>query len=153
MSSTRIRSLSLFFGFVVLAIGMGATMQFTLRASAEESKDAKLKHLLNEKLAILQHVVEQVEQMHKQRVAGLKELYAAHLAMNRAKLDICTTDAERISVLEDLLAEAKRREATELSWSKASTRVVAEGDSSLTAEEAQIDRINVEIELERIKSK
>ena len=62
-------------------------------------------------------------------------------------------DQERIDVLENLLSEAKRREATEKSTVNAGAHGIARMASSLPAEEARADRLNIEIELERLKIK
>jgi len=153
MAVTQVRTLRLMFWGSVLFTGVGSCFLLGFHASANEAKDARLKQLLNEKLAILQHVVAQREEMHKHGMSGPRELYESHVALQRAKLELCTTDAERITVLEDLLTEAKRREKMELHSLKQAGGGLPEGPFSLIAEAAQVDRLNIEIEVERLKIK
>ncbi len=140
----RIRLLRFGCGLLILVGLTGLGARFHRHSDAADGKESKLNQLLNQKLEILQNVVAQMEKLHDQGEAGFEELYEAHLAMHRAQMDLCQTDQERIAVLEELLGEAKRRE----------TAVKAAGvASSRRIRKAEVDRLDIEILLERIKSK
>ncbi len=111
MSTTRFRRFGLIFGLLA-TLGVISVGAFTmLRSDAAESTDSKLKQLLNEKLSVLQQVASQMAELHKLRKVGHKEVYEANVAVLRARLEMCETDRDRIAVLEEMLDEARQREA------------------------------------------
>ena len=146
MSTTRIRLSGLFFSLLAL-VGIVGAITFTwLRTDAAEANDSKLNQLLNEKLTILQQVASQMDELHKLHEIGDAEVYEAHVAVHRARLELCATDKEKIAVLEEILDGARKREARLLNLPKTTA-------ISLKLEAAQVNRLDIEIELERIKSK
>lgn len=144
MSTPRVR-LGFLLGLILLASLVGGSAVATRRSHANDEKQSRLHELLCQKLAILERVAANMEELHKLREVGPKELYEAHLAVHRAQLDLCGSDPERIEVLEKLLTEAKRREKTVMDLPR--------GGSPLGVPQAHIDRLDVEIEIERLKAK
>jgi hypothetical protein len=153
MRTIHTRSVVVRLAVSTLVIGFAAGAIVAWSVAADEPRDARLKGLLHEKLKILKHVVSLREEMYKNGMAGPKELYDAHVALQRAKLEVCEADTDRIAVLEVLLSEAKRRESMEMSLLKEAGRAAQNGPLQLMAEAAHVERLNIEIEIERIRLK
>jgi len=120
--------------------------------SADKNKE-KLDQLLNEKLSTLQTMVTQLEKLHELREVGNKDVYDARIAMHRAKLELCSTDDAKAPIFQEMLAEAKRREETIQQLPKSARFGVPEEAYALKLEQAKVDRLTIEIELERFIAK
>jgi hypothetical protein len=144
MFNLRSRCLGLSACFFFLAAGLMVSSLALKSMDAADSKAARLEQLLQEKLNLLENAATQIDARHKAGFAGLEEVYEAHQTVERARLDLCKTDEERIAVLERMLTKAKHREET-LSKSSA----IAAHDIIQT----KVDRLDIEISLERIRSK
>lgn len=137
-------------GFLVLFVG-GAICSWSLLlcAHAGDSKDAKLKGLLKERLAALQDVVSELMKAYENGAPSisLAQVLEAKQAVLDAELDQCDTDKERIAVLEKTLALAKEYERI------TKAQVSAGGTHVGVAIKARAKRLEVEIALERVKGK
>lgn len=122
-------------------------------ARSADKKEEKLDQLLNEKLSTLQMMVTQLEKLHELREVGDKDLYDARIAMHRAKLELCSTDSAKVPVFQEMLAEAKHREERIQQLPKSARLGVPEEAYALKLEQAKLDRLTIEIELERFISK
>ena len=119
----------------------------TSATGVDESKDAKLKALVKERLATLQEVAKQTKEAYERGGASLNEVHDALHAVLRAELDACDSDKERITVLEKSLAHAKEWEKQIDQWAKtgqAPARVLLK---------AKVYRLETEIALERERNK
>ena len=114
------------------------------RMDAADSPESKLDQLLEEKVHLLEDVAAQVEALHKNARVGFEEVYDARQELERARLDLCKTDPARLEVLERMLVQAKERERQ----AKAATAIGLHEKIK-----AQVDRLDIEISLERIRSK
>jgi hypothetical protein len=108
---------------------------------------------MNEKLTVLQQIVTQMEKLHDSRQVGNKDIYDAHIALFHARMDLCEKDEDRLAVLEEMLSLAKRREATIKELPKNTIRGLPQEALILPLQQATVDRLNIEIEIERLKSK
>jgi hypothetical protein len=133
-------------GLLSVAMLFGSVGFQSFRTDAADAKDSKLKQLMREKLRILEEDAIHLEELHKKAEAGYEELYEAQRDMRRAQLDLCETDKERITILEKLLVEAKHREDSVAELKGAAKTPIG-------MHKAIIERLNVEIELGRLKSK
>lgn len=130
---------------VVGAISLRPTT--TLHVAAAEPKDSNLKGLLKERYVVLQHIASQITEEYHAGKASYAQVHAANQAMHKAELDQCSTDKERAAVLEKMLAEAKDNEKQAESAYKAGQAPVR------AALQAKVDRLEVEIVLERLQAK
>lgn len=146
MFSSRLPFAGWIVGVLTIGVLVGSTVFSSFRTDAADAKDSKLKQLLRQKLAILEEDATHLEKLQKLGEAGFHELYMAQRDMRRAQLDLCETDKERIDLLEKLLVEAKRHEESVAELKGAARTPVG-------LHKATIERLNVEIELERLKSK
>lgn len=145
MSIGRVGTLCLFAGLLICAGMIGTDAVMTPQIAAEETKETKLKQLRMEKVEILQRLVNQLEQLQARKEVMSDDVYAAQLQLHHAKLDLCTTDKDRIAVLESLLRDARRREEASM---HANTK-----PNHPALERARVDRLDVEIALEQLLSK
>ena len=67
--------------------------------------------------------------------------------LGKAQLDLCDTNAERVAVLERMLAQARDYEKI------AAERVKAAATPTTTLLKAKLSRLDVEVALERAKDK
>ncbi len=105
--------------------------------------DDKVKALLKERLVTLQAVAELTEKAFAAGGGTFERVIQARLAVFAAELDLCATDAERVKVLEKVVAETKRLEA-------AAEKASAPPGTVLVA---KVRRLEAEIALERAKAK
>jgi hypothetical protein len=117
------------------------------KAQVKEVKESKLKSLLKEKLSILQEVASQKTVAHQNGQLSLAQVHEANQAVRYAELDLCDTTQERVAVLEKMAAEAKEFENNILE------QVSSGAAPTSTALKAKVGRLDVEIALERTKSK
>ncbi len=146
MFPSKTRLLGLVLG--VLLVG-GAIVLWSAfpRTHAADAKDSKVKALLTEKLGVLQEVASRTTKAYQVGSASFAEVLEANQAVRGAELDLCDTDKERIAVLEKKLEEAKEFEK------KADQQMKAGTASPSAVLKAKVNRLDVEIALERIKGK
>ncbi len=147
MNVFRIQPMFLVFGILVLAMSFKSNGVAPQASAAADVKGAKVNQLMNAKVEVLQDVVTLCEKAVATARIDYKQLYDAKRQLCRAQLDVCTTDAERIVVLEKCLEEAKQYEGI------VRERVQNAAASKMDELRAQVDCLDIEIELERLKSK
>jgi outer membrane protein TolC len=126
---------------VIAAIGLLSVSNCT----HADDKDSKVKGLLKDRLAVLQEVVAATYTGYRSGSVPYMEVIGARQAANKAELDLCNTDTERIAVLEKRLAIAK--EEVEMVQ-----RLVSSGEvNSTDLLKARAKRLKVEVALERLK--
>lgn len=114
------------------------------RMHAADSNDGSLDKLLKEKIGLLEKVATQIDALDRAGAIGYEEVYDAHQELEKARLDFCKSDEDRTVVLQRMLTNAKDRE----------THVKATAVVGLHEKiRAQVDRLDVEIALERLRSK
>jgi len=139
--------------FVVLGLAMftsGTALTWsgsTPSQAADQKKDPQLKALLQERHAILQNLADVVNAEFRNARASQSQVMEASRVARQAELDLCETDQERVAVLEKMLAEARAYEQ-----SADEERKSARGTYS-SALKATADRLDVEIALERAKTR
>jgi outer membrane protein TolC len=112
-----------------------------------EGKQDRVKELQQERLATCREIVKQVETRYKNGQGNYDELHEASRMVLAAELELCTSDKERVAVLEKFLPEAKKYEAMAEALFKA-------GQGTQTSMlKARAERLRVEIDLERAKAK
>ena len=148
MLTTRFR-FAVVLGLLVLLIIAGTVGKWTAasRAHAAGENDSKLKVLLKEKLAVAQEALAIVTKAHQNGDTSIEGVVEANQMVGKAQLDLCDTSAERIAVLERMLAQAKdfEKSVAEL------VKVAATPKTTLL--KARLNRLDVEVALERAKEK
>ena len=148
MLTTRFRFTALL-GVLALLIIAGTLGKWTVasRAHAAGENDSKLKALLKEKLAVAQEALAIVKKAHQNGDTSIEGVVEANQIVGKAELDLCDTNAERVAVLERMLAQTKdfEKSVTEL--------VKAAAAPKTTLLKARLNRLDVEVALERAKEK
>ena len=147
MKVFRIQTMFLVFGILVLAMIFKSNGVDPQASAANDVKGAKVDQLIKAKIDVLQDVVTLCEKAVATARIDYKQLYDAKQQLCRAQLDVCTTDAERIVVLEKCLEEAKQFEGI------VQERVRIAAAWKMDELRAHVDCLDIEIELERLKSK
>jgi hypothetical protein len=80
------------------------------RVNAQISQSSRVRELQEQRLATLRNLVEITTEHYKNGQVSSDELRSATRARDEAELDLCTSKAERIAILERIVAEAKRVE-------------------------------------------
>jgi len=109
--------------------------------------DSKLKVLLKEKLAIAQEAATLTTTAYQSGGTSFSEVVEANQAVGKAQLDLCDTNAERVAVLERMLAQARDFETI------TTERVKTAAVPKTTLLKAKLSRLDVEVALERAKEK
>src|SRR5262245_2379906 len=91
-----------------LAVSLAALAPAPRTADPVEDRVVTLR---KERLGTLQQIVERTEKAQMAGAVVFGEVSEARLAALAAELDLCGTDAERVKVLEKVVAESKRLEA------------------------------------------
>jgi hypothetical protein len=147
MLASHWRLLGVVLGIVLVLGGIVGWMAIVPRAQAADAKDAKLKALLRERLAVRQEVTSMTTKMFQSGAAPLEQVHAASQAAYSAELDLSETDKERIAVGERMLAEARKYENDV-------SRMAMAGTTDPSAPlKAKAGRLEVEIALERYRAK
>ena len=148
MLTTRFRFTALL-GVLALLIIAGTLGKWTVasRAHAADENDSKLKALLKEKLAVAQEALAIVKKAHQNGDTSIEGVVEANQVVGKAQLDLCDTNAERVAVLERMLAQTKDFEKSVAELVKAA----AGPKTSLL--KARLNRLDVEVALERAKEK
>lgn len=109
--------------------------------------DSRIKELLRERHATLKEVASTISSQYEAGQASSDLVYAANLAVHQAELDLCDTDKERVAVFEKMLPEAKAAE-------KDAGAAHQNGrENASVALKAKVNRLEIEIALERAKAK
>ena len=134
---------------LVLLIFAGTVGKWTAasRVHAAGENDSKLKVLLKEKLAVAQEVVAIATKAHKNGDTSIDAVVEANQVVGKAQLELCDTSAERIAVLERMLAQAKDFEKSVAELVKVAAA------PKTTVLKARLNRLDVEVALERAKEK
>ncbi|PQO40917.1 hypothetical protein [Blastopirellula marina] len=112
----------------------------------EPNEEVKLSDLRKERLEVLSEAVEQAKVLYQSARALYREVWDAECILFEAKLEQCKSKQERVAVLEEYLAEAKKVEEITIQLRKdarASGR-----DVSL----AKAERLRIEIMLQETKA-
>lgn len=117
------------------------------RAEAEVSQGSKVHDLQQQRLATLSDIVERTREHFTNGLATSDDLWSAVKAREKAALELCTSDKERIAILEKALNEAKLREDQEAKL--AANKLLPE----TTLLQAKADRLEQEILLEQAKNR
>jgi outer membrane protein TolC len=147
MFTTRVRGLGIILAVLLGIAGSGSLSGDAPRARADEPKDARVKELLKERLAVLQEVAKLVAREYQAGKGSIDRLRRAQMAVIAARVELCDTDKERIAVLEEAVALARNNER--LAAALDQTGNVPASDPLL----AKADRLEAEIALERAKAK
>jgi hypothetical protein len=150
MLKSKVCSLGLLLSMLLLISGGGMLFWPTLpRTQAAGVNNSKLKALLKERLVALQGIASEATKGNRSGNASLAKVHEANQAVQKAELDLCDTDKERITVLENMVTDAKDYESQISQLVKGG---VLPSNNSLTLK-AKVDRLEVEIALERVKGK
>jgi outer membrane protein TolC len=149
MFTARFSSVGIVFAFLLLLItgSVRSGSANSARAQAEEPKNAKVKELHKERLAVLSQLVKQTEADYVTGRVSFDRLHQARLAVLNAKLDLSESDKERIAILEEGVAMAKGHEKTTAQLYKSGK--IPASDPLM----AKASRLEAEIVLERAKAK
>ena len=136
---------ALFAAFVAVTCSHHSSGQGNPGKPAGEN-DAKLKALLKEKLAIAQEVAALVSKAHQNGDTSVEAVVEANQVVGKAQLELCETNAERVAVLDRMLAQAKDFEK------RAAELVKAAAGPKTTLLKATLTRLDCEVALERAKN-
>ncbi|HLW64720.1 MAG TPA: hypothetical protein VKS79_05320 [Gemmataceae bacterium] len=135
----------------LMAVCMISLVVFASLLHADEPKpataDSKIKQLQKERLAILKDVARLAKERIRVGQGTVEELRDAERMLLDAELELCSTDKERVEVLERHLSQAQEIEQMMDKMAKAG---IVRTSSSLLA---KADRLQVEIALARAKEK
>ncbi len=146
--SLRVRRSFKFFPIPLLVLVLaGSSLLRSRPAEAQGSQNSKLHDLQEQRLATLRDLVTKTRQYVTNGLASADELWSAIKAKEGAELDLCTSDKERVSILENTVAEAKAHE--EQAAKLAANKLLSE--TSLLR--AKAERIQQEIFLEQARTK
>jgi|ERR1035441_717390 hypothetical protein len=134
----------------VPALGLllvGVWLLHSLGVEAQTSRIGRVRDLQQQRLDTLRNLVKITTEHYKNGQASSDDLWSATRAKDEAELDLCTSNAERIAILERIVADAK---------------MVEEQDAKLVTNKlmsrtlllkATADRLQQEIHLEYAKAK
>jgi hypothetical protein len=116
------------------------------RGDPKTNQGSRVHDLQEQRLATLSNLVEITTEHFKNGRASSEEMWSAERARDEAELDLCTSRAERIAVLERIVAEAKIVEEQH-------ARLVTDKLLSRTLLlKAKADRLQAEIILEQART-
>ena len=134
----------------VPALGLllvGFWLLHALGVEAQTSRGGRVRDLQEQRLDTLRNLVKITTEHYKNGQASSDDLWSATRAKDEAELDLCTSNAERIAILERIVADAE---------------MVEEQDAKLVTNKllsrtlllkATADRLQQEIHLEYAKAK
>jgi hypothetical protein len=132
-------------GFLMVSLWLPCSTR--LDAQTSTSQGSKMRDLQEQRLATLRNLVEITTEHYKNGQVSSDEVQAAARARDEAELDLCTSNAQRIAVLERIVQEA---------------RTIEEEDARLMTNnlisrrlwlKAKADRLQQQIRLEYAKTK
>jgi len=119
----------------------------SVHVEAQTSQSSRVRVLQEERLETLRNLVKITAEHYKNGQASSDELWSATRARDEAELDLCTSNAERIAILERIVADAKLLEEQD-------AKLVGNKLLSETLLlKARADRLQQEILLEYAKAK
>jgi outer membrane protein TolC len=147
MVTTRFTGVGMVFAFLMFlsASGLRSGLADSPRAQAGEPKNAKIKKLLKERLAVVREIAKQTGQEYRIGKVSFDRVHQAQRAVLHARLELCESDKERLAVLEEALALATEYEKTAAQLYQ--TGRVPASD----ALQARAGRLEAEIAVERAK--
>lgn len=107
MFDRRVRLCFKAFPIPVLVLLVSYWMLHCMRVEAQVSQSSKVHDLQERRLATLRKLVKITTDDYKNGLASSDELWAATRARDEAELELCTSNKDRIALLERALAEAK----------------------------------------------
>lgn len=125
--------------------GMFAMVRLEAPEERRDTKDAKVKELVNERLATLKTLVKAATVDYHAGRASFERVQQATRALLDAELEQCSSDRERVAILEKIVALAKDSEKSALARYK--TGATPQSDALM----ATAARLETEIALERAK--
>ncbi len=114
---------------------------------APKAKDARLKALLTERLAVARDMAALVTKAYQAGTASFSTVHEANLAVLNAELDLCQSEKDRVAVLEKFVAALKQFEKQVAEQYKGG---LAPPSAPL---KAKLARLEGEIALERARAK
>lgn len=144
MSTAQKKRVGIVFACLLL-VGAAICLSLThsLTAAQHAAKGSRVKELRKEKLAILQEFAASLRRSYNAGDRPLTDLLEGDRALHNAELDLCETNAERIAVLEKMLANAKELEQNIAVLVKQALRADVE------LMKAKVCRLDAEIALEQ----
>jgi hypothetical protein len=142
----RVNFKVLFFSVLVLLFA-SYVLLFSRSVDAQANRSNKLHDLQEQRLATLSNLVNLTTERFKNGEMSADELYSATKAKEEAELELCTSNQERVAILERGVSEAKLIEDQETKL--AASKLVSE--TSLL--KATAERLQQEILLEQARSK
>lgn len=119
----------------------------SISVNAEEpAQQTKLQDLQEERLAVLGEAVEQAKVLYQSARAPYREVWDAECILFKAKLEQCKSKPERVAVLEEYLAAAKRVEEINVQLRKDARA------SGRDVSQAKAERLRIEIMLQKAKA-
>jgi RNA polymerase sigma factor (sigma-70 family) len=115
--------------------------------SAAPKKESKVQALLKERLKILRARADMLRKLHQSATVSYEVVQQADVRVYKAELDLCATDKERIAVLEKIVGVYK-----EIEESRRRAQQAARVSADIVAD-ATVNRLEAEIELERLREK
>ena len=94
----------------VPALGLllvGVWLLHSLGVEAQTSRIGRVRDLQQQRLDTLRNLVKITTEHYKNGQASSDDLWSATRAKDEAELDLCTSNAERIAILERIVADAK----------------------------------------------
>ena len=151
VSSTDVVAPAIRFVTIAIALVNGNlatnSVSIAVEPNRTEIKNAKLKNLLNERLAIAREYAKQVKVRFDNLQGTIDELVKANRMLADAELDLCDSDQDKIAVLESFVATTKETE-------KRAALLARAGQATTSTElKAKMGRLQAEIALVRAKAK
>jgi len=143
--ASKIRSIAMVIMAIVVALA-ASSLAVAQEPNRTEVKNAKLKDLLNERLATAKEFAKQVKMRFDNLQGTIDQLVEANRMLADAELDLCDSDKDKIAVLERFVATTKETE-------KRAAQLVRSGQALTSTElKARMERLQAEIALERAKA-
>jgi hypothetical protein len=144
MLRSRIQNVALCVCFAWLLADRLTGILIVRPTEAADAKATKLDQLLEEKVRLLEQVAVHVDALFNAARMGFEDVYLAQMELERARMELCKTDDDRLAVYERMLEQSKKREAAA---TKSTTIGMHERIKS------QVDRLDIQIAMERVRSK
>ncbi|SPE60071.1 hypothetical protein SBV1_370055 [Verrucomicrobia bacterium] len=89
-------------------------LRHSMCVAAQVGSSSKVRDLQQQRLATLRNLVKITTEHHLAGQSSSDELWTATRARDEAELDLCTSNKERIAILERVVAEAKELEEQDI---------------------------------------
>ena len=131
--------------FALLLIG--CWFLHSARVEGQVAQGGKVRELQEQRVETLRDLLKMTAEHYKTGLANFEELAAATRAKNMAELDLCSSNTQRVAVLEKIVANARALEAQQAKL--AANKLVPE----TTLLKARADRLQQEILLEQARAR